>query len=430
MMAADTHDEAVALVSHMPQVVASIVARRLPGAVAGALSLAGQGLRDVTRIAGSDPGLWATILVGNAEPVAGYLRAVRADLDEAIEALDAAAAGELGRGLAALHRLMAGGNEGVAAIPGKHGGARNDFDVVTVLVPDSPGELGRLFTAMGEIGVNLEDVEIEHAGGKPVGLTAISVVRGAGGRLAEGLAARGWQILGEGMTMALTVAIDGPSGSGKSSVARAVASRVGLAYLDTGAMYRAAALWALQRGLDLHDGEAVLACVRDLPLVVEVDPDNPAVFLDGQDVGVAIRDSAVSTVVSLVATTLPARALLVERQRTIVRAEREAGGFSAGRGIVAEGRDITTVVAPEAEVRVLLTASEDARLARRALEIHGEAGREAIAATRDQVVRRDRDDSAAATFLEAADGVAVVNSSHLTLAETIQAVLDLVEAVR
>jgi prephenate dehydrogenase len=191
----DRHDAAVALVSHLPQMVASMVAARLVEAPPGAVDLAGSGLRDVTRIAASDPMLWAAILAGNAGQVADLLTAVRADIDQALEALQAAAGGDLGRGVAGLHGLIARGNAGVSRVPGKHGAARNDWDQVTVMVPDRPGELARLFAEIGKAGVNLEDVDIEHAGGKPVGLTSISVLRGAGPSLAEDLARAGWRIL-------------------------------------------------------------------------------------------------------------------------------------------------------------------------------------------------------------------------------------------
>jgi prephenate dehydrogenase len=194
-MDAERHDAAVAMVSHVPQVLSSLLAARLTEAPAGALDLAGQGLRDVTRIAGSDAMLWAAILAGNAEAVAAVLRAIRGDLDTALAALDAAAAGKLGQGVTGLHDVIARGNDGVARIPGKHGGVRADWDVVTVMVPDKPGELGRLFTDMGRAGINLEDVDIEHAGGKPVGLTAISVMRGSGHALRQALGGAGWRIL-------------------------------------------------------------------------------------------------------------------------------------------------------------------------------------------------------------------------------------------
>ena len=225
--------------------------------------------------------------------------------------------------------------------------------------------------------------------------------------------------------MSTVVAVDGPSGSGKSSVSREVARRLGLAYLDTGAMYRAATWWCLDQGVPLTDAAAVAAAVRDLPLVMGVDPDDPAVVVDGRDVGVAIRTTEISSRVSAVATNLEARAELGRRQREIIETER-TGGWSGGRGVVAEGRDITTVVAPDADVRVLLTADEAARLARRARELHGSDDAAAIAATHDQVVRRDADDSTVVQFQVAADGVVTVDSSELDLPQTVDAVLAVV----
>jgi cytidylate kinase len=228
---------------------------------------------------------------------------------------------------------------------------------------------------------------------------------------------------------ALVVAVDGPSGSGKSSVSRAVAARLGLAYLDTGAMYRAATWWCLHRGVALDDEPAVAALVREMPLVMGIDPDAPTVVVDGVDVAAAIRETALSAVVSAVATNLDCRAELGRRQREVIEAERAPGGFSGGRGIVAEGRDITTVVAPDADVRVLLTASPAARVARRALEVHGSSSSGALEATRDQVLRRDADDSTVVEFQTAADGVVTVDSSELDFEQTVAAVLDVVAAV-
>lgn len=227
----------------------------------------------------------------------------------------------------------------------------------------------------------------------------------------------------------LVVAIDGPSGSGKSTVSRRVAERLGLAYLDTGAMYRAATWWALHRSVPLADGDAVAALVRAMPLVMGVDPRDPSVHVDGHDVGEAIRDTAISSAVSAVATNLEVRAELGRRQREEIAAQAVPSSFSGGRGVVAEGRDITTVIAPDADVRLLLTASEEARLARRAREVHGSDDAAAVAATRDQVVRRDADDSTVSQFLVASDGVVTVDSSELDLDQTVQAVLDVVARV-
>ncbi|MDQ0426943.1 cytidylate kinase [Cellulomonas iranensis] len=227
--------------------------------------------------------------------------------------------------------------------------------------------------------------------------------------------------------MSIVVAIDGPSGSGKSSVSRRVAQRLGLAYLDTGAMYRAATWWAVHEGVDLADTGAVAALVRDMVLVMVVDPRGPQVWVGGIDVTAAIRETSVSTAVSAVATNLDVRAELARRQRAEIAFQCEPGSWADGRGIVAEGRDITTVIAPDADVRLLLTASEEARLARRAREVHGSDDAAAVEATRDQVVRRDADDSAVAQFLTAADGVVTVDSSALDLDQTVDAVLGVVE---
>ncbi|WP_029069671.1 (d)CMP kinase [Jonesia quinghaiensis] len=220
----------------------------------------------------------------------------------------------------------------------------------------------------------------------------------------------------------LTVAIDGPSGSGKSSVSRAVATRLGLAYLDTGAMYRAAAWWCLREGVDLTNADAVTAVVDTMPLSISLDPAAQTVRVDDVDITEAIRDSAISAKVSQVATNLDVRAIMKREQRARIAAERH-GGFSGGRGIVAEGRDITTVIAPDADARILLTASEEARLARRAQDVHGAADATAVEATRDEVVRRDRDDSTVSQFMQAADGVITIDSSELTFDQTIDAVL-------
>jgi cytidylate kinase len=215
----------------------------------------------------------------------------------------------------------------------------------------------------------------------------------------------------------LVVAIDGPSGSGKSTVARGVAEALGLRYLDTGAMYRALTWWLLEQGVDLADQERVAALARELPLRIGTDPRYPTVFVGDVDVGTDIRETRISAVVSDVARNLGVRHELVRRQRAVVD----------GGGVVVEGRDITSVVAPDAPVRILLTANEDARLARRARDLHGADHAAAVAATRDQVLRRDADDSTVANFLEPTDGVDVVDSSQHSIDETVAAVLELID---
>ncbi len=196
-LTAAEHDEAVALVSHLPQVAASLVAAGLASAPESALALSGQGLRDVTRIAGSDPVLWAAILAGNAAPVARALGAVHASLGEVIAALEVAASdGPQQPGvLQTIAAVIAAGNAGAARIPGKHGGAARRYGEVTVLVPDRPGELGRLFTEVGQIGVNIEDLTLEHSPRQRVGLATLAVVPSAVGRLEDALEARGWRVV-------------------------------------------------------------------------------------------------------------------------------------------------------------------------------------------------------------------------------------------
>ena len=226
----------------------------------------------------------------------------------------------------------------------------------------------------------------------------------------------------------LVVAVDGPSGSGKSSVSREVATRLGVRYLDTGAMYRALTWWVLEQGLDPADpaqAATVAEAAVTLPLEMVADPASTHVMVGDTDVSAAIREPRISAAVSAVATNLDVRATLVDRQQALVQDAR-----TDGTGIVVEGRDITTVVAPDADVRVLLTASEAARLARRALEVHGSDDAQAIDATRDHVVGRDAQDATVADFLEAGEGVTVVDSSMLSFEQTVQAVLELVEEKR
>jgi prephenate dehydrogenase len=198
-MSPDDHDAAVARVSHVPQVASSLVAARLRHAPDAAVSLAGQGLRDVTRIAGSDPLLWAQILAANAGPVVGVLRELRTDLDTVIDALDALAGEVPGEpaagGRSAVARAVADGNLGRDRIPGKHGGSPTTYAVVTVLVPDIPGSLARLFADIGTAGVNVEELGLEHAPGRAVGLVEVSVLPGARETLGEALTASGWHVV-------------------------------------------------------------------------------------------------------------------------------------------------------------------------------------------------------------------------------------------
>jgi cytidylate kinase len=213
----------------------------------------------------------------------------------------------------------------------------------------------------------------------------------------------------------LVVAIDGPSGSGKSSVSRETARRLHAAYLDTGAMYRAVTWHCLDAGVDLQDAGAVENACEEVDLAISTNPDHQQVAVGGRDVTEVIREPEISKAVSAVATTLGARAELIRRQKQIIA--------DSGRRIVAEGRDITTVVAPDAEVRILLTASEESRLRRRGLQLGGTQSAEAL---QEQVLARDAKDSAVVNFHEAADGVFTVDSSDLDFEETVDAVLSVI----
>jgi prephenate dehydrogenase len=195
LMDPHTHDLAVALVSHTPQVLASLVAARLVDADPDAVGLAGQGLRDVTRIAASDPRLWSEILASNATAVADVLAAVAADLDEVVLALRAVAADPADpAALEPVTAALRAGNLGRAQLPGKHGEPPARWTAVPVLVPDKPGELARLLTDVGTAGINLEDMRIDHSPGQPVGLVELAVRPATAAELVAHLRALGWSV--------------------------------------------------------------------------------------------------------------------------------------------------------------------------------------------------------------------------------------------
>lgn len=211
----------------------------------------------------------------------------------------------------------------------------------------------------------------------------------------------------------MIIAVDGPSGSGKSSTARGVATKLGLRYLDTGAMYRAVTWSALEHDLDLDDTAAVAERARALVLSVSTDPQRAQFAADGTDVTEAIRDPRISASVSKIATNLDVRKELIRRQREIIEQSQPTGGA------VVEGRDIATVVAPQAELKVLLTADQDARMARRKAELADAVTAEQL---RDQIVRRDADDATVSQFLVASDGAVEIDSTHLSLEEVVDVI--------
>jgi cytidylate kinase len=211
------------------------------------------------------------------------------------------------------------------------------------------------------------------------------------------------------------VAVDGPAGSGKSSVSRASARSLGFDYQDTGAAYRALAWSCIERGVDTMDAGAVIESLAGFDYRIGIDPDRYFVRVGGDDVTEEIREPRVSAIVSAVARIPEVRAYLVELFRGVIRG-------SDRPGIIVEGRDITTVVAPDARVRILLTASPEVRMARRSAELSGESAEK----TARQLASRDAQDSKVVDFMNAADGVLTVDSSDLDFDQTVTAVVTLV----
>jgi prephenate dehydrogenase len=191
MNAAD-HDASVALISHLPQIAASLVSSRLQETPASSLALAGNGLRDTTRIAASDPQLWVQILAANAPEILRVLYGVREDLDRLIATMEDPAAPGARLDIA---QLIAEGNAGHARIPGKHGAPPQAFALVTVIVEDAPGQISAVLQDVGEAGVNVEDLRMDHSAGYEVGMLEISVLPGRKQELTDALTARGWKVV-------------------------------------------------------------------------------------------------------------------------------------------------------------------------------------------------------------------------------------------
>jgi CMP/dCMP kinase len=212
------------------------------------------------------------------------------------------------------------------------------------------------------------------------------------------------------------IAMDGPAGSGKSTVARRVAAELGLRYLDTGAMYRALTWWLQSNAVDLTDTAAVLARIADPRIEVGTDPAAPQVTVDGQDVAAAIRTREVSNSVSTVAAIPQVRRLLIGMQRDII-----ASAVADGAGIVAEGRDIGTVVAPEAAVKVYLTASEEVRAERRSADLAADPAATVARTRREQALRDQRD----AAQMVMADDAVKIDTSGLGPDEVVRRVVEM-----
>ncbi|MGL5865665.1 MAG: prephenate dehydrogenase [Dermatophilaceae bacterium] len=195
VMSPEAHDAAVAAVSHVPQLVASLVAARLDTIDDGALALAGQGLRDVTRIAASDPHLWTQILAGNATAVRAVLAELGAELAHVVTALaHLESLDDVPGARGTIAGVIAAGNAGQARIPGKHGAAPTTYTTVRVLVPDEPNQLGRLFADIGNVGANIEEFHLDHSLGQAFGLAEVDVLPGAAAGLEAALVERGWRL--------------------------------------------------------------------------------------------------------------------------------------------------------------------------------------------------------------------------------------------
>lgn len=219
------------------------------------------------------------------------------------------------------------------------------------------------------------------------------------------------------MSLRTVVAIDGPAGSGKSSVSRAAARALGFDYQDSGAAYRALAWFALANGVDAEDAAAVIAALPAFTYSIGTDPNDYYVRVGHTVVTDAIREPRVTAVVSAIARVPVVRAYLVELFRDVI-------GSSKRPGIITEGRDITTVVTPDADVRILLTASEKARMGRRSAELPAESA----AAVAEKLMSRDAQDSRVVDFMNAAEGVTTLDSTDLDFDQTVQAVVALVRA--
>lgn len=222
---------------------------------------------------------------------------------------------------------------------------------------------------------------------------------------------------GTGTTGRIVVAVDGPAGSGKSSVSKAAARELGYAYQDTGAAYRAFAWWCLDQGIDLENPDAAIVALNNFTFEIGTHPDEYFVLVGGTDVTEAIREPRVSAAVSSIARIPEVRTQLTALFRAVIVA-------SDRPGIIVEGRDITTVVCPDAPVRILLTADEEVRMARRSAELVDESHQK----TAEQLQKRDRQDLQVVDFMNAADGVVTIDSTHLDFNQTVHAVTELVAA--
>ena len=401
-LAPDRHDDLVAVVSHVPHLTAATLmglAAESTDTHTALLRLAAGGFRDMTRIAAGSPAIWPDICRENAP-------AILPVLDDLIARLN-----EVRRIVAENDRLSL-----VALLDHAQLARRNlpprasrpsSVTELHVVIPDRPGVLAQVTTIAGELGVNIEDLEMFHSQIRPRGVLILTVAADAADRVRRALDEHGFG-LRRAADRRPVIAIDGPAGAGKSTVAREVARRLGLERLDTGAMYRAVTLEALEEDVDPRDAEGCAALARSMDLSV-----GELVMLNGRDVTEQIRSARVTEAVSIVAAHPEVRAELVRRQRAWVEAN--------GAGVV-EGRDIGSVVLPDADLKVFLTADSAERAWRRAAE--EPAGSDVLAMTAESIRCRDELDSTrVASPLVAPKGAIVVDSTGRSVESVVEEVL-------
>jgi prephenate dehydrogenase len=400
-LAPGRHDELVALVSHVPHLTAATMmglATEATDAHTALLRLAAGGFRDMTRIAAGSSAIWPDICRDNAPAIVPVLDDLIARLNEVRRIV-----AEKDR--MSLVALLDQAQLARRNLPPRASRPSSVTDL-HVLIPDRPGVLAQVTTIAGELGVNIEDLEIVHSQEQPRGVLILTVAAESAERVRRSLGEHGFGFSKSAPRP--VIAIDGPAGAGKSTVAREVARHLSLERLDTGAMYRAVTLRAIEEGADPYDAEAMSEIARTMDLSV-----GERVVLEGRDVTEEIREAAVTEAVSVVAAHPDVRTELVRRQRAWV---------SAHGGGVVEGRDIGSVVLPGADLKIFLTADSDERAWRRAAEEGADLAE--VGLTAESIRRRDELDSKRTVSpLRAAPGAIVLDSTGRSVESVVEEVL-------